>query len=39
MQPPRRYLDTSRGNARRWCDMTICGNRAKSAAFRARHGD
>lgn len=33
----RLYLDTSRGGARRWCDMTVCGNRAKSAAFRARH--
>jgi len=35
----RLYLDTSRGRSRRWCDMTICGNRAKSAAFRARHID
>ncbi|MEV5836685.1 CGNR zinc finger domain-containing protein [Nocardia sp. NPDC052112] len=35
----RLYLDTSRGKSRRWCDMTICGNRAKSAAFRARHTD
>ncbi len=35
----RLYLDTSRGKSRRWCDMTICGNRAKSAAFRARHAD
>ncbi|WP_327094934.1 CGNR zinc finger domain-containing protein [Nocardia vinacea] len=35
----RLYLDTSRGKSRRWCDMTICGNRAKSAAFRARHVD
>jgi predicted RNA-binding Zn ribbon-like protein len=33
----RLYIDTSRGMSRRWCDMTICGNRAKSAAFRARH--
>lgn len=32
----RLYLDTSRGGSRRWCDMTQCGNRAKSAAFRAR---
>ncbi|WP_067826311.1 CGNR zinc finger domain-containing protein [Nocardia inohanensis] len=32
----RLYIDTSRGGSRRWCDMTICGNRAKSAAFRAR---
>lgn len=33
----RLYVDTSRGGTRRWCDMTICGNRVKSAAFRARH--
>lgn len=32
----RLYLDTSRGRSRRWCDMTVCGNRAKSAAFRSR---
>ncbi|MEU0541390.1 ABATE domain-containing protein [Nocardia sp. NPDC005978] len=35
----RLYLDTSRGAARRWCDMAVCGNRAKSAAFRARHAE
>ncbi|MFJ4658745.1 CGNR zinc finger domain-containing protein [Nocardia sp. NPDC088792] len=33
----RLYIDTSRGGSRRWCDMGICGNRAKSAAFRARN--
>ncbi|MEV6432520.1 CGNR zinc finger domain-containing protein [Nocardia sp. NPDC051463] len=33
----RLYVDTSRGKSRRWCDMAQCGNRAKSAAFRARH--
>ncbi|MCM6777535.1 ABATE domain-containing protein [Nocardia sp. CDC159] len=32
----RLYVDTSRAGARRWCDMTRCGNRMKSAAFRAR---
>ncbi|MGV9674266.1 CGNR zinc finger domain-containing protein [Nocardia sp. NPDC003482] len=32
----RLYLDTSRANSRRWCDMARCGNRMKSAAFRAR---
>ncbi|MRH86437.1 hypothetical protein GFY24_02955 [Nocardia sp. SYP-A9097] len=32
----RLYVDTSRAGSRRWCDMTVCGNRAKSAAFRAR---
>ncbi|MEU7139710.1 CGNR zinc finger domain-containing protein [Nocardia sp. NPDC046473] len=35
----RLYVDTSRGGTRRWCDMTICGNRVKSAAFRARHAE
>ncbi|WP_227979117.1 CGNR zinc finger domain-containing protein [Nocardia spumae] len=35
----RLYLDTSRAGSRRWCDMTLCGNRAKSATFRARHGE
>ncbi|MEU6560204.1 CGNR zinc finger domain-containing protein [Nocardia nova] len=35
----RLYLDTSRAGSRRWCDMTLCGNRAKSASFRARHGE
>ncbi|WP_344272053.1 CGNR zinc finger domain-containing protein [Actinomadura napierensis] len=33
----RLYLDTSRRRTRRWCDMRECGNRAKAAAFRARH--
>ncbi|MEV6277146.1 CGNR zinc finger domain-containing protein [Nocardia sp. NPDC051832] len=39
-RPPctRLYVDTSRGGTRRWCDMTLCGNRAKSAAFRAKRG-
>ncbi|MEU8895343.1 ABATE domain-containing protein [Nocardia sp. NPDC048505] len=38
-RPPctRLYVDTSRAGTRRWCDMTLCGNRAKSANFRARH--
>jgi predicted RNA-binding Zn ribbon-like protein len=37
--PPctRLFVDTSRAGARRWCDMTGCGNRAKVAGFRARH--
>jgi len=30
------FLDNTRRHARRWCSMTICGNRAKVAAFRAR---
>ncbi|MGW5111624.1 CGNR zinc finger domain-containing protein [Nocardia sp. NPDC004123] len=33
----RLYIDTSRGGSRRWCDMAVCGNRAKSKAFRARN--
>lgn len=33
----RLYLDTSLGGTRRWCDMRLCGNRAKVAEFRARH--
>ncbi|MFG2001472.1 CGNR zinc finger domain-containing protein [Spirillospora sp. NPDC048911] len=36
-QCTRLYLDTSRRRTRRWCDMRECGNRAKAAAFRARH--
>jgi predicted RNA-binding Zn ribbon-like protein len=30
------FLDTTRGQARRWCSMTLCGNRAKQALYRAR---
>jgi len=30
------FLDRTRGLARRWCSMTVCGNRAKQALFRAR---
>ncbi|MEC3914278.1 CGNR zinc finger domain-containing protein [Nocardia sp. CDC160] len=33
----RLYLDTSRGGSRRWCDMAVCGNRAKIKAYRARN--
>jgi predicted RNA-binding Zn ribbon-like protein len=28
------FLDTSRNHARRWCQMKICGNRAKVRRFR-----
>ena len=28
------FLDTSRAQARRWCSMNICGNRAKKARYR-----
>lgn len=30
------FLDSSRGRVRRWCSMTVCGNRAKQALHRAR---
>lgn len=30
------FLDGSRNSSRRWCDMTSCGSRAKTATFRAR---
>lgn len=31
------FVDHTRGHARRWCSMAICGNRAKQAAHRHRH--
>lgn len=31
------FLDASRNSSRRWCEMAGCGNRAKTATFRARH--
>ena len=30
------FLDRTRTQSRRWCSMTICGNRAKQALHRAR---
>jgi predicted RNA-binding Zn ribbon-like protein len=30
------FADHTRGGARRWCSMTMCGNRAKQAAHRHR---
>lgn len=30
------FVDKTRGHARRWCSMAICGNRAKQAAHRSR---
>jgi predicted RNA-binding Zn ribbon-like protein len=30
------FVDRTRGRARRWCSMSICGNRAKQAAHRER---
>jgi len=32
----RHFYDDSRTRKRRWCEMAICGNRAKVAAFSAR---
>lgn len=32
----RYFYDDSRTHRRRWCDMAICGNRAKAATFAAR---
>ena len=31
------FADHTRGHARRWCSMAVCGNRAKQAAHRSRH--
>lgn len=30
------FFDRTRGRARRWCSMSVCGNRAKQAARRGR---
>jgi len=30
------FLDTSRNRTRRWCDMKVCGNRAKARRFYQR---
>ena len=30
------FYDRTKGHARRWCSMSVCGNRAKAAAHRAR---
>jgi predicted RNA-binding Zn ribbon-like protein len=30
------FLDRTKAHARRWCNMAVCGNRAKAAAHRAR---
>ncbi|MBR0933725.1 ABATE domain-containing protein [Bradyrhizobium jicamae] len=30
------FLDRTRASARRWCSMSVCGNRAKQAAHRQR---
>ncbi|WP_233851505.1 CGNR zinc finger domain-containing protein [Paraburkholderia sp. HD33-4] len=33
------FADHTRGHARRWCSMAVCGNRAKVAAHRQRRKD
>jgi predicted RNA-binding Zn ribbon-like protein len=33
----RHFYDDSRTGRRRWCEMAICGNRAKAATFAKRH--
>jgi len=30
------FIDTSKAGRRRWCDMAVCGNTAKSRRFQAR---
>lgn len=30
------FLDRSKNGSRRWCDMTVCGNRAKASRYYAR---
>lgn len=33
------FLDTTRNGSRRWCNMAVCGNRAKVKRFYERHKD
>jgi predicted RNA-binding Zn ribbon-like protein len=33
------FFDTTKNKGRRWCEMKICGNRAKQRRFGARHID
>ncbi len=33
------FQDETRNGTRRWCDMSLCGNRAKAARHRARAGE
>jgi predicted RNA-binding Zn ribbon-like protein len=30
------FIDNARNHSRQWCDMKVCGNRAKARAFRER---
>lgn len=32
------FIDNARNLSRQWCDMAVCGNRAKARAFRSRNG-
>ena len=32
------FLDTSKNQTRRWCNMQVCGNRMKAKRFQARQG-
>jgi predicted RNA-binding Zn ribbon-like protein len=31
------FLDTTKNHSRRWCDMRVCGNRAKAQRYYRRH--
>jgi predicted RNA-binding Zn ribbon-like protein len=31
------FVDSARNRSRQWCDMAVCGNRAKARAFRRKH--
>jgi predicted RNA-binding Zn ribbon-like protein len=31
------FVDHARNQSRQWCDMAVCGNRAKARTFRRRH--
>jgi predicted RNA-binding Zn ribbon-like protein len=31
------FIDNARNRSRQWCDMAVCGNRAKARAFRSRN--
>jgi predicted RNA-binding Zn ribbon-like protein len=33
------FYDASRNASSKWCSMSICGNRTKTAAYRRRRGE
>lgn len=33
------FIDSSKNHSRSWCSMKVCGNRAKTRAYRARRRD